>query len=319
MAFLSNLLDQLGFGGKPAVLPVPPAERSNVILAGALLAAAEQAHGAAAEALAQAERKLADYRATAAERLLATLGEAATAWLDRGAEGELATPAGAQADAKEASLATAAAETQRRLATAGQAVELARSRHAAALAQAKAEFQDELLPLVRAGMDEVGRELARVVDLNDELRDLANHGQRHGANLPSHPNELAYNIPTRARLAEINERRHGWFVEPAPLPPGMVRLRWLVDAMPYGKDEISAIPLADAAIAVKSLLAEPVDAEDHKRLGTRKIVRLAEPTRVKITKVFTPRHGTHINADSVVTLDGPTASRAINLGYAEAV
>ena len=318
MAFLSNLLDQLGFGGKPAALPTPPVERSNVILADTLLAAAEQAHGAAAEALAQAERELADHRAGAAERLLATLGDAASAWLDSGAEGELATPAAAKADGKEASLADALAEAQRRLATAQQAVALAKSRHTTALAQAKADFTAEVQPLVRAGMEEVRKQLGHIVELNDALRDLANHGFRNGADLPSHPNELAFPIPTAQRLAEIDERRAGLFAAPAACPVHLVIVRWLVDATPYGKGETSGIPLDDAVVAVKSLLAEPVDPQDHKRLGTAKIVRLTEPTRVKITKAFTPRYGAVANPGTVLLLDGPTASRCLNLGYGEA-
>ena len=318
MAFLSNLLDQLGFGGKPAVLPTAPAERSNVVLAVGVLAAAERAQEAAATALVQAEQKLADYRAGAAERLLATLGDAATTWLDGGAEGELPQPAGAKADGQETTLANATAEAQRRLATAQQAVALAKGRHTAALAQAKADFTAEIQPLVRAGMEEVRKQLGHIVALNDALRGLADHGFKNGADLPSHPNELAYPIPTGRRLAEIDERRAGLFAAPAAMPANLVLVRWLVDAMPYGKAEVSGIPLDDAAVAVKSLLAEPVDADDHKRLGTRKIVRLDGPTKVRITKPFTPRYGAVANPGTVLLLDGPTASRCINLGYGEA-
>ena len=49
------------------------------------------------------------------------------------------------------------------------------------------------------------------------------------------------------------------------------------------------------------------------------IVRLTEPTNVKITKPFTPRFGAVANEGALLLLDGPTASRCINLGYGEAV
>lgn len=315
MAFLSDLLDQLGFDGKPATLPVAPAERSNVVMAHALLAGAERAHGAAVAALTQAEQALESYRATAAERLLATLGAAAAEWLDDGATGALPQPPSAQPDATETDLAAGVVEARRRVTTAEQAVALAKARHTAALAEAKRAFGAEIQPLVRAGMDEVRKRLGQIVELNDALRELANHGFRNGADLPTHPNEIAFPIPTAQRLAEIDERRAGLFASPAAMPANLVLVRWLVDAMPYAEGEVSGIPLDDAAVAVKSLLAEPVDTGDHERLGTKNIVRLTEPTQVRITKAFTPRYGAVANPGTVLTLDGPTASRCINLGY----
>lgn len=217
------------------------------------------------------------------------------------------------------SLIEARVAAVRALERAKQAVGLAGAELQSAIAASRAALADELRPLLAEHLAVVAITAREAAEANAILFALAEFAEREGC-LPCRAYELSLKIPAPAVLDEQLAAKRSLLAppaHPAPPPPGVVAIRWLVNSMPYMAGERCGLPKADAVLAVRAGFAELVDPEEAKELKLHKLVKFDTPMRVKLTKNFMPRQGVMTPAGTVEVFDAATAARIVNLGFGE--
>lgn len=220
--------------------------------------------------------------------------------------------------ADDVALLDARAAAERALARAREAEEMAAEELRSAITAARSALAEELRPLLAEQLALVAVVAKEAAEANAALYGLAEFAEAQGcATCRAH--ELALRIPSPSALDEqLTTKRNLLFPQPpAPTKPGGVVIRWLVDSMPYAKDEVCGLPKDEAVIQVKAGFAELVDQSLAKKLGVDKLVKFDRPTRIKLTRNFTPRQGAMIPEGKMEVFDPATAARLVNLGFGE--
>ena len=96
-------------------------------------------------------------------------------------------------------------------------------------------------------------------------------------------------------------------------------MRFVAVSMPYNSAETASLPDDEAILQVRAGLAVCVRDEDARRLGLHKLVRFDKPQWLKLLKDFTPMFGIVTPEGTKAEFDPATASRLVNLDWAEVV
>ncbi|MFZ1429137.1 MAG: hypothetical protein WAS21_20470 [Geminicoccaceae bacterium] len=278
------------------LLPQPPVQCPAALAAAELVERAVAEHALAEAALAEAHRALETHRGAAAEQLLADLA------------------AGPIPDAPDETVHLARIETAaRRVKTAAAAIDLAKVRQHEALTAARLAFSRQMRPVLVAALEVARAKLIEAITANETLRQLAVFGGQHDPQAPA-PYEIAFPLPTRRKLEELEIAREALFDEPEPLAD-RIPLRVLITTMPYLAGELIGLPEHEARLWCLAMLAEAVRPEDVKRLGLGRMARFDRPQRVKLTRDFCASDGRLSPKDSIEVFDPVMAARVVNLGF----
>jgi hypothetical protein len=283
----------------PQALPLAPEQRPAVRAAAMLLERAEAEVQRCAAAQAAADSALNAVRERAAAEVLEAL------------------ETGRAVPPEPADLVDAAAAAGRLLARAQAARDLARLRHAKALAVARVdlghEVRDQVAELVAAAAVAASEACAQ----NDSARALLAFGADHSATGLPAVYEGCLKLPSVAQLAGQLAAAHRALTppEPTPLSHNKVLVRWRAHVPPYLAGDCCGLDQEKAQLQVRAGNAELVDPAQAKELGLDKLVRFDGPVMIQINRDYTTAQRNLIPAGTAHQFDPQTAARIVNLGF----